>query len=144
MSAVRAGEEETEMIRDRDRWRLAVEAWGEAGYEVNDAYAEEVGDLLILPNDMARVQVGDVVQERDMILRPAGTRGRWQLAGWDDFCKTAPLSHGKVVTAGNFFVARPIRVIQPLFWRCRTPGCRDRENDRGHACYWCGAPEVRT
>jgi hypothetical protein len=25
-------------------------------------------------------------------------------------------------------------------WYCESPGCNHRENDVGHACWWCGSP----
>ena len=44
---------------------------------------------------------------------------------------------------------RPLTQWDPIenqgvrVWWCNQGTCRDRENDDGHACYWCGAPEPK-
>lgn len=49
----------------------------------------------------------------------------------------------------NILIRRPVyedseQEHAPQTWKCTGPQCQTRENDKGHACYWCGAVEKET
>src|SRR5277367_689853 len=57
-----------------------------------------------------------------------------------------PVTPGIKIIASSPCVIRHWLAIPGLvrLWRCNSPACNNRENDSGHSCYWCGAPERTT
>src|SRR5258708_35919064 len=87
-----------------------------------------------VPEHHDPVTVGEMIRQGDIAWHPQ--------QGWVGISQE---HWGHFVAKGSRCVCRPSarwwNWVLDSTWKCTSPRCRVRENDRGHACYWCGRHE---
>lgn len=111
---------------DIDMVNLPDNYWKNLGYKTDPP---GLGLPTIAPAGYEGIGPGSMVQEGDIYFSLSSKA--WAMVPE----RIAPHGIDPEMTA----FMRPIR---KKIWLCKGPACDGRENDQGHACYWCGGRET--